>query len=45
MNIPWFIDITNQEGWEILLEQVECAALAPSTVENGPASEGTTTFR
>jgi hypothetical protein len=27
MKIPWFIDITNQEGWEILLEQVECAAL------------------
>ena len=27
MKIPWYIDITNQKGWEILLEQVECAAL------------------
>ncbi len=40
MKIPWFIDITNQEGWEIQLEQVECAALGPAYIAEWPCFRG-----
>jgi hypothetical protein len=40
MKIPWFIDITNQEGWEIQLEQVECAVLGPAYIAEWPCFRG-----
>ena len=40
MKIPWYIEITNEEGWEILLEQVECAALGPEYSREWPCFRG-----
>jgi len=40
MKIPWYIEITNEEGWEILLEQVECGALGPAYIADWPCFRG-----